>query len=106
MADRQSKPKIFAFVNGPVGNGRDVIGAAVAEDDTVLPASHLSSGASWCRRDMGADGHCTWKHDVYAEHYPGGFEVEWVDNPLTHPVLSSILAKLNAEASPAAKTEA
>lgn len=87
-------PKIYAFVNGVGGFG--YIGSAIAEDGTVL-AGHASSSAGWSRHDMGADGHSTWKHDVYAKHYPDGFQVEWVDDVKSHSVLWAIIEKLNAE---------
>jgi hypothetical protein len=87
-------PKVFVFVNGRFGS--DVVGCAVAEDGTVLPASHISSNEQWCRSDMGAIRGSKQKHDVYAAHYPDGFEVEWVDDVEGHPVLAGILAKLSA----------
>lgn len=90
--------KIFAFVNGMYPMG--YVGAAIAEDGTILPVSHCSSSVSRARRDMGADGHCTWKHDVYAAHYPDGFEVEWVENVREHPVLRNIIERLNADRRP------
>ncbi|MGA0595644.1 hypothetical protein [Enterovirga sp. CN4-39] len=94
----ETKPKVYAFVNGsgPMG----YFGAAIAEDGTVLPAGHCSSAPFWARHDMGADGHCTWKHDVYAAHYPNGFEVEWVDDVEAHPVLWPIIEALNSQPSP------
>lgn len=98
MSENQTTPKIYAFVNGSAGFGRDVVSAAIAADGTVLPASHVSSGPGWARHDMGADGHCTWKHDVYAAHHPDGFDVEWVEDVKAHPVLADLIAKLNAEA--------
>lgn len=74
------KPKIYAFVNGHWGGG-DMVALAVAEDGTVL-AQHVSSSPSWAQHDMGVTS--DWKHDKYAEHYPDGFEIEWVDKPKEH----------------------
>lgn len=90
------KPKIFAFING--GSPGWYSGAAIAEDGTVLPASHVSSSPGWARHDMGANGQSEWKHDVYAAHYPDGFQVEWVENVKEHPVLWPLIERLNAEA--------
>ena len=55
---------------------------ALAEDGTGL-AGHLSSNEYWARHDMGFDG-STKKHNHYAEHYPDGYELEWVTDPETH----------------------
>jgi hypothetical protein len=76
-----AKPKIYAFVNGRWGGG-DVLALAVAEDGSVL-AQHISSSSTWAQHDMGVTSDRN--HDKYAEHYPGGFEVEWIDNPKDHP---------------------
>lgn len=66
-------PKIFVFCNGV--NALGVIGCAIAEDGTVL-GGHASSSQEWMKHDMGVTG--SWKHDKYAEHYPGGYEVVFV----------------------------
>jgi hypothetical protein len=34
-----------------------------------------------------------WKRDLYAAHYPDGFEVVWVENPATDPGLLAAYAK-------------
>ncbi|HSH44423.1 MAG TPA: hypothetical protein VK966_01070 [Longimicrobiales bacterium] len=77
------KPKIFAFVNGGGGPGQDVLCVALAEDGTHL-ASHVCSSPAYGPHDMGADGRSDWKHERYAEHYPDGYEVEWVSDPGAH----------------------
>lgn len=74
-----AKPKIYVFVNGRMG--RDVISAALAEDGTCL-AGHMSSSIGFVEHDMGITS--DWKHDAYAAHYPGGYELEWVDDPSSH----------------------
>lgn len=56
--------------------GGDVMGYALAEDGVCL-ASHLSSDKYFSMHDMGL--HSDWKHDKYREHYPDGFELEWVE---------------------------
>lgn len=65
--------KIYAFVNGEWGS--DLVGVAIAEDGMVL-AQHVSSSESWVWHDLGVGS--TRQHDHYAEHYPNGFEVEYV----------------------------
>jgi hypothetical protein len=52
---------------------------ALAEDGTGL-AGHICSSHDWAPHDMGIapDG---WKRDIYAAHYPQGFEMIWVDDP-------------------------
>lgn len=54
----------------------DVVGHALSEDGVHL-ASHFCSGVNWAKHDMGLTSE--WKHDIYRETYPDGFELEWVD---------------------------
>ena len=61
--------------------GGDVMGFALAEDGKCL-TSHLSSNEQFSKHDLGLTS--DWKHDKYQEHYPDGFELEWVDDPDTH----------------------
>jgi hypothetical protein len=56
--------------------GGDVLGYALAEDGKCL-ARHLSSSVSFSKHDMGLTS--DWKHEHYKEHYPDGFELEWID---------------------------
>ena len=83
---------IYLFANAYYDDG-GVAGCAIAEDGHCL-AGHLSSSLALAMHDMGltSDG----KHDEYAAHYPDGYEVEWVDDPLTHPGLQAAYA-LNQE---------
>lgn len=75
-------PKIFLWCEPAQFWGHsDVIGYALAEDGKGL-ASHLSSDVSFSKHDMGLTSN--WKHDAYKEHYPDGYEVEWVDDPENH----------------------
>lgn len=67
----------------------DVIGEALAEDGIGL-ASHLSSNIDFSKHDMGLTS--DWKHDTYAEHYPDGYELEWVADPATHKGWQKALA--------------
>ena len=39
-------------------------------------AGHWSSGENWCKYDMGITSN--WKHDVYNEKYPDGYELVWL----------------------------
>lgn len=68
-------PKIFVYCI-PGGWSEDVIGYAIAEDGAGL-ASHISSGTEWSKYDMGISGDR--KHDKYKEHYPSGYELEWIN---------------------------
>ena len=56
--------------------GGDVMGYALAEDGTGL-GSHLSSSEYFSKHDMGLTS--DWHHKDYKEHYPNGYEVEWID---------------------------
>lgn len=62
-----------------VHQGKQVfMGYALAEDGTGL-ASHWSSDEQWSKHDMGL---CSdWKHDIYKQHYPDGYEVAWLGEP-------------------------
>lgn len=80
------RPRIYCWVNSGAGTDFQT-GVAIAEDGTGL-AAHISSNDAWARHDMGA-GSCHHrvcdcdrdrKHDLYAGHYPDGFEVVWVDD--------------------------
>lgn len=62
--------------------GGDVLGCAMAEDGHVL-AEHLSSNVTFARHDMGLIS--DWKHDLYRQYAPDGFELEWVDDRKSHP---------------------
>jgi hypothetical protein len=73
--------------------GGDVLGAALADDGTGL-AEHLSSSVGFAQHDMGLTS--DWKHDYYREHFPGGFELVWVDDPATHPGWQAALEKNKA----------
>jgi hypothetical protein len=81
----EQKPKIFltAFgtgrgtgaVNGSTPGG-DVYAQALAEDGSGL-GSHLSSNVDFAKHDIGLTS--DWHHDTYREHYPDGYELEWID---------------------------
>jgi hypothetical protein len=54
---------------------------AIAEDGHCL-AGHLSSSLGWAQHDIGITS--DWKHENYAEHYPDGYELVWLDSPRGH----------------------
>jgi hypothetical protein len=84
-------PKVFCWING--GKGTDwVCSITMAEDGTCL-GQHVSSSDCFAMRDSGfmvgvgfvennAPGNE--KRAAMEKHYPDGFDVEWVDDPLTH----------------------
>ena len=70
------KPKIYCFSN--VVGGGDGIAYAMAEDGTVL-GSHWCSHEFFVSHDLGViEGSRPDRHETYAEHYPGGYEMEFV----------------------------
>lgn len=90
----ETKPKIYLTCfpyewGNKFRPHHDVVGQALAEDGTGL-ASHLSSSEDWSRHDMGLTG--DWKHDIYDEHYPQGYELIWIDDPHTDPRWQAALA--------------
>ena len=71
-----SKPKIYCFSN--VKGGGDGIAYAMAEDGTVL-GSHWCSNEFYVSQDLGVLEGCRKdRHEAYAEHYPDGYEMEFV----------------------------
>lgn len=72
--------KIYVFAQATYDSG-DVVGCALAEDGHAL-AGHFSSSYDWFRHDMGLTSE--WKHNLYAEHYPDGYELEEVQDPRNH----------------------
>jgi hypothetical protein len=86
------KPKIFCFSN--VQGGGDGIAYAMAEDGTVL-GSHLCSHERFVPEDLGVKkGKRPDRHKTYAEHYPDGYEMEFVPaaEVATHKGLSAAYA--------------
>ena len=79
-------PKIFVFCNSCSPQWHNFV--ALAEDGVGL-AGHVCSNHGYAAHDMGVneDG---WKRDIYAQHYPNGFEVEYVE----------VNSKADAEAHP------
>jgi hypothetical protein len=91
-----SKPKIYAFQTGG-GLDRDVYGMALAEDGQVL-TSHLSTNLDYLKGDLGflETSMGKIKREKFAEHYPDGFEVIWLDNPQEDAGYMAALARNQA----------
>lgn len=77
-------PRIYVFCNikNCDGSGNLHNMGAMSEDGVEL-AGHLCSSHEWAAHDMGINENGL-KRDVYAQHYPGGFIVEWVEHTTTH----------------------
>lgn len=100
-----AKPKIFAFSN--VVGGGDGIAYAMAEDGTVL-GSHWCSHECYVPGDLGVTpGHRADRHETYAEHYPDGYEMQFIParDVKAHPALNAAFA-LNAKQAEDAKATA
>ena len=85
--------KIYGFFNSMNEFG-DAEGIAIDETGEVL-ATHVSSSESWSRHDLGMNGECTWKHDIYDKAHPSGWECEFVhirDDRDNHAGLRAALA--------------
>lgn len=93
------KPKIFVFSGGLYGG--DHVCYAMAEDGIVV-GSHICSSEQWAIHDLGVSS--DWHHEDYKQHYPDGYEMEFV--PLSeignHAGLQAA-TKLNAQQAEAAK---
>lgn len=63
-------------VNGSTPGG-DVEGYAIAEDHQLL-VGHVSSNETFSKHDLGLTS--KWNHDVYAEYYPEGYELVWIED--------------------------
>jgi len=95
-----SKPKIYAFSN--VRGGGEGPAIAIAEDGKVL-GSHWCSSEFYVRHDLGVEpGSRPDRHATYAEHYPDGYEMEFVpaSEAGTHFGLQAALAMNAAKAAP------
>ena len=66
--------KIYCWINNYQPNWYTV--CAIAEDGEAL-ASHISSNESFAKHDIGITS--DWKHDIYNEKYPEGWELEWIN---------------------------
>lgn len=84
-----NKIYLYCYPAGDAWSPSDVIGGALAEDGTLL-AGHLSSNVEFSKHDMGLTS--TWKHDLYTQHYPSGYELEWVDDLEGHAGFNQAVA--------------
>lgn|GEM_PF-5189722 len=69
------KEKIIVYAIEGAGIGGDWLGWAGIEGRGGL-CSHSCSTAGWVLHDMGVEG-SDWKHDVYDEACPDGWELEY-----------------------------
>ena len=88
-----TKPRIFVFCNSCSPEWHSFV--ALAEDGAAL-CGHVCSDHGFGPGDMGVT--TTNKHEHYAEHYPGGFEVEYAEtrgkaDANAHPGLAAAIAK-------------
>ena len=68
--------KIYCFSN--VVGGGDGIAYAIGDDGTIL-GSHWCSHESYVPHDLGVvEGSRPDRHKTYAEHFPNGYEMEFV----------------------------
>ena len=95
------KPKIFCFINGSLGEAAFVV-QALTEDGIYL-AGHVSSNVDFAKHDIGITS--DWKHEIYKEHYPDGYELEWVNDIKNHSGLQEAYKKNQALKKPAPQTE-
>lgn len=95
VVEMEALPKVYVFCNSCSHEWHEMM--AMAEDGTCL-AGHICSIHGWAWHDMGID-RDGWKRDLYATHYPNGFDVEWVDNPRDHAGLMAAYAKNQAKRS-------
>ena len=63
---------------------------ALADDGHVL-AGHMCSNYTYAKHDIGITS--AWQHEHYDAHFgAGNWELEWVDDPKTHPGWQAALA--------------
>ncbi len=72
---------------------------AISDDGQWL-ATHMSSNDEWAKYDIGigadSNGQSKRKHDIYNAHFPDGWELEWIEQPVTHSGLHDALTKYKA----------
>lgn len=52
-------------------------------ENGVVLATHLSSSIEWSKHDLGLTS--DWKHHIYSEACPDGYELVWIDEPHKDP---------------------
>ncbi len=85
-------PRIWCFISGEWGGDVVVSACAIIDGKFYRLASHVSSSETWAKYDIGLTS--PRKHNGYFEEFPQGFELEWVDDPAAHPVLSQYMRKV------------
>ena len=89
--------------------GGDVIAIALAEDGRGL-GSHYCSSPGFAMHDIGFDAWAAGiehrRHKGFTEHYPDGWEMEWVDDWTTHPGVQAAYALNQAMCHPEERSEA
>lgn len=74
--ETDNKPKIYCFSN--VVGGGDGSAIAMAADGNVL-GSHWCSDEFYVSHDLGVnEGSRPDRHKTYSEHYPNGYEMEFI----------------------------
>lgn len=66
--------KIYCFINSRSNWGFEVV--ALAEDGRNV-AGHVSSSKGYAMHDIGITS--DWKHEIYKELFPEGYELEWIE---------------------------
>jgi hypothetical protein len=95
-------PRIYCWINSGAGT-EWVMSVALAEDGACL-GQHCSSSDGFARMDIGyveplgpVSGPGQEKRRRFAEHYPDGYELVWVDDPLHHEGLGAAYALNQAQ---------
>lgn len=86
--------KIFAFVNGPFDS--DMVWCVAIDETGRVLAQHACSAAGYGPHDMGVTS--KWKHEFYDAAHPGGWTIEWVDDPTKHAECWAAIERGNAKA--------
>ena len=75
-------PFILGWNNG--GSAGFLIACLLSEDGESL-GSHACSAEGYMPHDLGMlAGSRPDRHETFREHYPDGYELEWVDDPRNH----------------------
>lgn len=84
--------KIYCFINGVNSFGFSVVSVS---DTCKFMSQHMSSNETWAKHDIGITS--DWKHDIYQKEFPNGYELEWVDDVVSHIELMKIIETMNKE---------
>jgi hypothetical protein len=78
---------IYCFINNSDVDWHHVL--AITEDGHTL-AGHQSTTIGWAKHDIGINS--DWQHDKYEEYYPNGYNLIWLDDPLSDETFLKALA--------------